>query len=108
MIPAALGIAINMDAFKKMPKDLQDVLVEVGKEQQKESNAWFCSVASKNTDILNDMGLEVYELPKAERNIWMEKVKPYSESLLEKMGPEFSQKVKDAAARVNAKYPYGY
>jgi TRAP-type C4-dicarboxylate transport system substrate-binding protein len=108
LIPAALGIVINMDAFRKMPKDLQDLLVEVGNEQQKESNGWFCSVASKNTDILDDMGMEVYELPKAEREIWMEKVKPYSESLLEKMGPEFSQKVKEAAAKVNAKYPYGY
>jgi TRAP-type C4-dicarboxylate transport system substrate-binding protein len=106
LIPAAIVISMNMDAFKKMPKDLQDIMVEVGKQQQKESNAFFCSVASKNTDIIRDMGLDVYELPKAERDKWMEKVKPYCDTLFEEMGPEFSQKVKAIAAKVNAKYPY--
>jgi TRAP-type C4-dicarboxylate transport system substrate-binding protein len=106
LIPAAIVISMNMDAFRKMPKDMQNLMVEVGLEQQKESNAFFCSVASKNTDILRDMGMEVYELPKAERDIWKEKLKPYCESLYKKMGPEFSQKVKEVAAKVNAKYPY--
>jgi TRAP-type C4-dicarboxylate transport system substrate-binding protein len=106
LIPASLIIAVNMDAFKKMPKDIQNILVDVGKQQQKETNDFFIGVAQKNTKTLTDMGLEVYALPKAERDQWAKKLQPYCDSLFKAMGPEFSAKVKKIAAEANAKYPY--
>jgi TRAP-type C4-dicarboxylate transport system substrate-binding protein len=106
LIPASLIIAVNMDAFKKMPKDMQNILVDVGKQQQKETNDFFIGVAQKNTKTLTDMGLEVYTLPKAERDQWAKKLQPYCDSLFKAMGPEFSAKVKKIAAEANAKYPY--
>ncbi len=106
LIPASLIIAINMDTFKKMPKDIQNIMVEVGKQQQKETNDFFIGVAQKNTKTLTEMGMEVYALPKEERDRWAKKVKPYCDELFKEMGPEFSAQVKKIAAEVNAKYKY--
>jgi TRAP-type C4-dicarboxylate transport system substrate-binding protein len=106
LIPASLIIAVNMDTFKKMPKELQNILVDVGKQQQKETNDFFIGVAQKNTKTLTDMGMEVYALPKGERDQWVKKLHPYCDSLFKAMGPEFSAKVKKIAAEANAKYLY--
>jgi len=106
LIPASLIIVVNMDAYKKMPKDMQDLLVKAGKEQQKETNDYFIKVAKENTNTLTKMGLEVYTLPKAERDQWAKKLQPYCDSLFSAMGPEFSGQVKKFAAEMNAKYSY--
>jgi len=106
LIPASLIIGVNMDAFKKMPKDMQNILVDVGRQQQKETNGYFIGVAQKNTDTLKNIGIEVYALPKAERDQWVKKLQPYCDSLFKAMGPEFSAKVKKIAAEANAKYSY--
>jgi TRAP-type C4-dicarboxylate transport system substrate-binding protein len=105
LIPASIIIAVNMDAFKKMPKDIQNALIEAGKKQQKEANDYFIGVAQENTGTLTKMKVEVYNLPKAERDKWVEKVRPYSDSLLKGMG-DFGKEVKMAADKVNSKYPY--
>jgi TRAP-type C4-dicarboxylate transport system substrate-binding protein len=106
LIPASLIIAVNMDTFRKMPKDMQKLLVDVGKQQQKETNNYFIGVAKENTNTLTKMGLEVYALPKAERDQWVKKLKPYCDSLFKAMGSEFSGHVKKIAAEANSKYPY--
>jgi TRAP-type C4-dicarboxylate transport system substrate-binding protein len=106
LIPASLMIAVNMDAFRKMPKDIQDIFVEEGKRAQKRTNDFFLNVAEENPKTLKEMGLEVYSLPKVERDKWVEKLKPYCDSIFEKMDPEFGAKVKEIAAKANAKYPY--
>jgi len=106
LIPASLTVAINMDTFRKMPKDMQEILVEVGKQQQKETNDFFIGVDKENTKTLKKLGMEVYTLPKAERDRWAETLQPYCNELFEKMGPEFSAQLKKIAAEVNAKYSY--
>lgn len=106
LIPASLIIAVNMNAFKKMPEDIRDIMVDVGRQQQKETNDFFINMAEENTKTLTDMGMEVITLPKEERDRWEEILQPYRNSLFEGMGPEFSAKAKKIAAEVNAKYPY--
>lgn len=106
LIPASLVIAVNMNTFRKMPEDIQDILVGTGKQQQKETNDFFIHMAKENTKTLTDMGMEVISLPKEERDKWAEILQPYCNSLFDSMGPEFSAKVKEIAAEVNAKYPY--
>jgi TRAP-type C4-dicarboxylate transport system substrate-binding protein len=105
LIPASIIIAVNMDAYKKMPKDVQNALIEAGKNQQKEANDYFIGVAQENTGTLTKMGVEVYNLPKAERDKWVEKVRPYSDSLIAGMG-DFGKELKKAAKEINSKYPY--
>ena len=106
LIPASLMIGVNMDTFRKMPKDIQEILVDVGKQQQKEANDYFIRVDKENTKTLTNMGMEVYTLPKAERDRWAETLQPYCNELFEKMGSEFSAQVKKIAAEANAQYSY--
>ena len=106
LIPASLMVAVNMDAFRKMPKDIRDIFVEEGLKAQKSTNNFFVNIAGENAKTLRDMGLEVYNLPKAERDKWAKILQPYRDSLFDSMGPEFSAQVKKIADNANAKYPY--
>ncbi len=106
LIPAGMIFAINMDVYRKMPGDIQKIIVEMGKQQQIESNNFFINVDEENTMTLRKMGVDVYHLPKAERDRWDEMVKPYCDKLYEDMGPEFAAAVKKAAKAANARYEY--
>ena len=106
LIPASLIIAINMDVYKKMPQNLQKIIVDTGKQQQIETNNFFINIAQKNTQTLEEMGVKVYHLPKAERDRWAKKVEPYCNKLLEDMGPDFASVVKKAAVKANTQFAY--
>ncbi len=106
LIPAAMIIAINMDVYKKMPGDIQEIIVGIGKKQQIEANNFFINIAEENTVTLRQMGIDVYHLPKEERDRWAEMLKPYCEKLYEDMGPEFAAAVKKVTEAANAKYVY--
>ena len=105
LIPASIIIAINLDTFKAMPKDIQNALVDAGKQQQKEANDFFIKVAQDNTTTLTQMGIDVYNLPKSERDTWQAMVKPFSDSLITAMG-DFGKDVLKASDDANKKYPY--
>jgi len=106
LIPASLMIAVNMDTFRKMPRDIQNLLVELGKRHQKKINDHYIRIAEENTEILTNMGIEVYLVPKQERDKWAKMLQPYCASLFKKMESEFATKVKTIAAEANAQYPY--
>ena len=106
LIPASIMIVINMDVYNKMPADQQQVLLDAGAVQSQEFNDLMISMDKSNTTKLQELGIEVYDLPKAERDKWADMVKPYCDSLFEKMPADFSAQVKAIAAKVNAQYPY--
>ena len=106
LIPASLMVAVNLDTFNKMPKDIQAIFVEEGLKAQKRTNDFFVNISEENPKTLKDMGLEVYNLPKAERDKWAKMLQPYCDSIFESMGPEFSAKLKKIADEKNAQYPY--
>ncbi len=107
LIPASIQVAINLDVYKDMPKDIQELIVDLGKKAQDNINANFIKIAHENDQTLADLGLEVYQLPKAERDKWAQVLKPYVDELFSNMGPELANTLKAAAAEANAKYPYG-
>ena len=106
LIPASLMIAINLDAYNKMSKDMKDLIVKLGKQAQTETNNFFINVAQENTKTLTGMGCTVYDLPKAERDAWTKTVQPYIDSLFKDMGDDFAGKLKKIANDANTKYPY--
>ena len=106
LIPASLMVAVNLDTFNKMPKDIQAIFVEEGLKAQKRTNDFFVNISEENPKTLKDMGLEVYNLPKAERDKWAKTLQPYCDSIFKSMGPEFSAKLKKIADEKNAQYPY--
>ena len=108
LIPASLMIAINLDAYNKMPNDIKNLIVKLGKEAQTSTNAFFVKIASENSKTLSDLGVTVYQLPKAERDVWMQTVKPYTDELLNSIGGDTAAKLRQIIAELNTKYPYQY
>ena len=108
LIPASLVVAINLDAYNKMPNDIKNLIVKLGKEAQTSTNAFFVKIASENSKTLSDLGVTVYQLPKAERDVWMQTVKPYTDELLNSIGGDTAAKLRQIIAELNTKYPYQY
>lgn len=106
LIPASLGVHINLDVYNKMPKHIQDLIVNLGLEAQQNANEFFVKVAAENTKTLTDMGLTVYTLPKEERDKWKEVLEPYCEELFKAMGEETANKLKAIAEKANNANPY--
>jgi len=106
LIPASLMVGINMNAYNRMPKDMQNLIVKLGKQAQIDTNKFFINVAQENTKTLTNLGMNVYHLPKAERDAWAKILKPYSDELLNAMGADTAQKIKKIVEDVNKKYPY--
>jgi TRAP-type transport system periplasmic protein len=107
LTPSAAVIAINMDVWNKMPKDMQDLMLDCGKTASKATNDYYIKATKEFEKILADNGMTVYAVPAAERQIWADTVKPYCDELYSKMDPEFAAKVKEISAQLNAQYPYG-
>jgi TRAP-type C4-dicarboxylate transport system substrate-binding protein len=106
LTPAAVAVAINMDTYNKMPKDMQNLLTKICNKAQADTNNYFIDIYNQNLKTLTDSGVTVYRLPKAERDTWAQLIKPYGDELYSKMSPDFAKKVKDIGAQLDSKYPY--
>lgn len=106
LIPASIIVAINKDNYKKLPQNIQNELIEIGKIQQKEANTAFINFDKEINEELKKNGVDLYVLPKRERELWAEKVYPYNEKIYKSMGEEFSNVVKTISKEVNEIYPY--
>jgi TRAP-type C4-dicarboxylate transport system substrate-binding protein len=107
LIPAHAAQSINLDVYNKMPKDVQDILVDEFYQLQM---AYVDILVERFEPILQklaDNGMEIYYLPKAERDRWVEAIQPFDKSLLDQMG-DFGARYQEIADEVNAKYPYPY
>jgi TRAP-type C4-dicarboxylate transport system substrate-binding protein len=105
LVPASLNVAINMDTYNSLPKDIQDLLVEEGWNFHKSANEFFIGAYTDANKFLADNGVEIYNLPKDERDKWYDLVWPISEKSLADMG-DFGPRVVEVANKVNAEFPY--
>jgi len=105
IIPASLGVTINMDAYKSLPKDIQKLLDEEGLNLTRNANEFFIVQTDENPKTLVAQGMELYVLPAAERAKWRDAVWPVSEKIIADMG-DWGEKFLEVAEEVNSKYPY--
>ena len=105
LVPASLCVAINMDTWNSLPKDMQDLLTEEGLNFHRSANEAFIGHYTTSNEVLVDNGVEIYNVPKEERDKWHELVWPVSEKSLADMG-DFGTRVMKVAEEVNAKFPY--
>jgi TRAP-type C4-dicarboxylate transport system substrate-binding protein len=106
LTPASIGIFINLSTYNKMPKDIQKLVVDLGKAAQTSTNAFFVDVYDKNYKTMADMGITVYRLPKTERDRWATLLKPYAEELLAQMDKSTADKLRNITKELDSKYPY--
>lgn len=105
LIPATHGWTINLDIWNKMPKNVQDKLLELtAKYAKSQTEAAKTLYIDLETKLATQYGCTVYVLPAAERAKWAETMQPYVNSYLNKMG-ETGKTMKAIADEVNAQYP---
>ena len=106
LISSSRATTVNLDIWNKMPKDIQDIIVE---EADLAAQKIKDVTADMYYDYLEELSanMTVYRLPSAERQKWQETLKPVVDKMLADMG-DFGQQVIDSAEAANAKYPYPY
>ncbi len=68
--PAAIGLTINLDTWKKLPKPVQDVFVAVGREYDVVNAQMQQKADSEGLEKLKAAGVTVTNLPPTERIKW--------------------------------------
>ena len=95
---------LNLDVWNKMPKNVQDILIEEAWRVSDEMANIHINLEKEDIDTLTSMGMDVYILPKAERDKWKEAVKPYVDEKLAGLG-DFGAKIRQIAEKANADNP---
>ena len=105
IFPSFLGMSMNLDAWKKMPPNIQEILLE-------EANAgaeWMNKTKFKNEaddlKAIEKRGAEIYYLPKSERDRWVEATKATTEKKLSALG-SFGTEFKKITDELDQKFPY--
>ncbi len=106
LISASAATTINLEVWNKMPKDIQDIILDEAKTAEGNIKTITLKIYYSYIDELN-ANMEVYNLPAAERAKWQAAVKPIVDDMLSKMG-SFADQVTKTADDANKKYPYPY
>ncbi len=72
--PAAIAVTINLDTWRKLPKPVQDVLVQVGREYDIVNAEAQAKADREALDKLRGAGVQVVDLPAAERAKWAQAI----------------------------------
>jgi TRAP-type C4-dicarboxylate transport system substrate-binding protein len=104
LIPVSVCITINLDAWNKLPKNVQDILIEEHATLAQLVNEYNEKMVLENPGILEGLGMEVYHLPKAERDRWKALMQPDIDAFLATLG-DFGKDVKQVAEKVNRENP---
>jgi len=105
--PTFFGYTINLDIWKDMPKDMQDILIEEAQKSAQDMNEAHFKADKEDADILTSLGMEVYHVPKAERDKWKAAVQPYVDEKFAAMG-DFAERLNKIAEEANSANPYPY
>lgn len=105
-ISLANGFGINLNVWKKMPKNVQQIL----EEEAINSAKWMNNLVNGELGDIDlkafkEKGVTAYFVPKAERARWESLAAPLKEKQLSSLG-DFGQKVKQIAEKVNEANPY--
>ncbi len=86
----------NMDAWNKLPKDIQEIMLDEGRKVARGWAEYLDTEEEKAIATLAEKGVEVYRLPPAERQRWMEATAPLWDAYVKESGdPETAQKLVD-------------
>lgn len=96
--------SINLDVWNKMPKDIQDILVEEAQRTAEDKSKFSIDRMQEDLNIYKSKGIESYVLPADERAKWKAAVQPYVDGKLDSMG-DFGKKMKEIADKANKANP---
>lgn len=99
-------IAINLDVWKGMPKDIQDIMLKTAQDFTNSFNKAFKQ--GEEVDWLQGIekqGVTIYNLPIDERNKWITATKPVADSFWKGLPSDQAKALQDAVASSNSKFP---
>jgi TRAP-type C4-dicarboxylate transport system substrate-binding protein len=99
------GYTINLDVWKKMPKNIQTMLEEEINQACKWMEVSMIQSQSEDVRYLRERGKNVYAIPKAERNRWVTLLVPHRDKQMTSFG-DFGLKIKQIAEEANKRFPY--
>ncbi len=105
-ISASAATTINLDVWNKMPKEIQDIIMEEAGIAQAEIKRLTTEMYYSYLETL-EANMEVYNVPAAEREKWQAALKPVVDGMLATMG-DFGAQVVKTADEANEKYPYPF
>lgn len=108
------GLTINKNRFAKLPKDVQQIILEVGREYEARTGTVNLENYPKQIDQLKKAGAVVKELPDSVRVDWANSLKGWPQEKateLDKAGMPGTQVLKlaiEEAEKLNHKWPVRY
>ena len=97
------GWSINLDIWKNMPPEVQNILQEEVNKQTDWMHSVMKEMDEKDYAELRKKNVEIYKLPTKERERWVQALIPFREKQL---SSEFGQKISKIADEANKKFPY--
>jgi TRAP-type C4-dicarboxylate transport system substrate-binding protein len=94
-------VSINLDLFNRMPKDLQDIMVDEGDQFGNQVFQEFQQIMIAAYDECNKAGIEIYDLPESEMAKWREATQPVVDDFFSQLDPAVATTIKDAIAEAN-------
>jgi TRAP-type C4-dicarboxylate transport system substrate-binding protein len=99
------GFTVNLDLWKRMPPDIQQILLEEVDRAVDWIHSKFAQWEVEDLETFKKRGLNIHIVSNSERERWRERLRTYQEKQLSSMD-EFGIKVKEIVDDVNSKYPY--
>jgi TRAP-type C4-dicarboxylate transport system substrate-binding protein len=103
--PTYNGFNINLDVWKKLPPDVQQIFVEEVKNAANKMLAYQIKAREEtDLDVMKKAGVNVYEVFKADRDMWKISMTPHITKRLAVIG-DFGTQEKALLDKVNAENP---
>jgi TRAP-type C4-dicarboxylate transport system substrate-binding protein len=99
------GYSINLNAWNKMPKHIQQILQEEVDKTVEWMHKTQLQLEDDDVQAYKKLGKNIHVIPKAERERWVQALTPFKNEQISKFG-EFGKKIVTIVDEVNAKYPY--
>jgi TRAP-type C4-dicarboxylate transport system substrate-binding protein len=94
------SILINLDAWNKLPPDLQDIVAKTTMQRESDDRKKFAGDAAKEVDGMLKAGMQIIDLPKAEADKYLQVFWDRSMAEFSKADPEFGPQLKAAAEKL--------
>jgi TRAP-type C4-dicarboxylate transport system substrate-binding protein len=103
--PTFVSFNINLDVWKAMPLNVQNIFLEEAQKACDEMNVYQIKAwKERDRKILTDLGVEVCDIPKAERDRWKFMLQPYIDKKITALG-RLGVQIKQIMVKANAEHP---
>ena len=87
---------LNPNSFKKLPKELQDILIKASRSADKIGEAWCKKTRDEEHAVMKKHGLEIVELPPADAKKFVDLTEEKLWAKILKQSPENGARLKAA------------